>query len=233
MNLNKYYIGWDVGAWNCDKNKSSRDAVVILDSNGKLIGHKRGNIRDCINNAQSTNEILQDLFHWCGLSYTNEVVVLAIDTPLGFSQGFINLITNYTTSEPIGDFSKNLYLFRKTEQFLFQKGEKPLSAVNHMIGAQATKGIHFLAKFAPKIESLGIWKSNDGKLTVIETYPSANRQIEILDELNYENQDIKDAYICAAIAKRFKENKTNFYAPLVDIHEKEGWIWVISKEYLI
>lgn len=26
------FIGWDVGAWNCDKNPSSRDALVVLDS---------------------------------------------------------------------------------------------------------------------------------------------------------------------------------------------------------
>lgn len=40
MSSNKYFVGWDVGAWNCDKNKSSRDAIVILDSNGKLLGNK-------------------------------------------------------------------------------------------------------------------------------------------------------------------------------------------------
>lgn len=230
LDSNKYYIGWDVGAWNCDKNKSSRDAIVILDSNGKLLGFKRGNLRESITNAQSTNEILQTLFHWCGLNYLNEKIVLSIDTPLGFSQAFINLITNYTTSEPIGDFSKNSYLYRKTEQFLFEKGEKPLSAVNHMIGAQSTKGIHFLSKFAPINESIGIWKSNDGKLKVIETYPAANKQIEILDKLNSENQDIMDAYICAAIAKRFEENKGSFYQPLQSIHENEGWIWVLEKK---
>lgn len=132
--------------------------------------------------------------------------------------------------ETIGNFSKNPYLYRKTELFLIEKKEKPLSAVNHMIGAQATKGIHFLSKFAPEIESVGIWKNNDGILKVIETYPAVNKHIEILDILNSENQDIMDAYICAAIAKRFEENKLVFYPPLDTIHEKEGWIWVISKE---
>ena len=229
MGNQKCYIGWDVGAWNCDKNKSSRDAIVILDSNGKLHGFKRGNLRESITNAQSTNEILIKLFQWCGLSYFNEEIVIAIDTPLGFSQAFVNLVTQNTISEPIGDFSKNPYLYRKTEQFLFEKGAKPLSAVNHMIGAQATKGIHFLSKFAPIIESLGIWKSNDEKLTVIETYPAANKQIEISVKLNAENQDVKDAYICAEIAKRFDQNKGTFYQPLQSIHEKEGWIWVLKK----
>ena len=27
-----FFIGWDVGGWNCEKNAKSRDALVILDS---------------------------------------------------------------------------------------------------------------------------------------------------------------------------------------------------------
>lgn len=229
MDSNKYYIGWDVGAWNCDKNKSSRDAIVIITPDGKIVFGKRNNVKEWLNTSQTTKEILSQFFKHCGLQYYDEEVVLAIDTPLGFSQAFINLITNYSILEPIGNFSKNPYLYRKTEQFLFEKGEKPLSAVNHMIGAQATKGIHFLSKFAPEIESVGIWKSKDEKLTVIETYPAVNKHIEILDILNSENQDIQDAYKCAVIAKQFEENKLVFYPPLDAIHEKEGWIWVLKK----
>lgn len=239
MGNQKCYIGWDVGAWNCDKNKSSRDAIVILDSNGKLLGFKRGNLRESITNAQSTNEILIKLFQWCGLSYFNEEIVMAIDTPLGFSEAFVKLITHYSIEAEINDFQKNPYLYRKSEHFLFEKEEKPLSAVNHMIGAQATKGIHFLSKFAPIIESLGIWKSSNRKLTVIETYPTANNEFIMIPEILKEkldnseneniNQDVKDAYICAEIAKRFDQNKGTFYQPLQSIHEKEGWIWVLKK----
>lgn len=32
------FIGWDVGAWNCDKNPISRDALVVLDSQRNLMG---------------------------------------------------------------------------------------------------------------------------------------------------------------------------------------------------
>ena len=30
MQEQSLYIGWDVGAWNCDRNKASRDAVVVV-----------------------------------------------------------------------------------------------------------------------------------------------------------------------------------------------------------
>lgn len=48
---------------------------------------------------------------------------------------------------------------------------KPLSAIKDMIGSQATKGMHVLAKFAPKIERCGVWTDAAG-FTVIEAYPS-------------------------------------------------------------
>ncbi|MGO9017169.1 MAG: hypothetical protein ACLQVJ_02350 [Syntrophobacteraceae bacterium] len=47
-----FYIGWDVGGWNCDKNLNSRDAIVILDSALAIMGKPwRGNLRTAINNS--------------------------------------------------------------------------------------------------------------------------------------------------------------------------------------
>ena len=35
MQAPAFFIGWDVGGWNCDKNGESRDAIVILDADAK------------------------------------------------------------------------------------------------------------------------------------------------------------------------------------------------------
>jgi hypothetical protein len=52
-----FYMGWDVGGWNCDKNGKSRDALVILDAELKLIGKPwRGNLTDAINAASDSAE---------------------------------------------------------------------------------------------------------------------------------------------------------------------------------
>ena len=40
-----YYVGWDVGAWHCDKNTNSRDAIVVLDKKGKVVIKKRKVVR--------------------------------------------------------------------------------------------------------------------------------------------------------------------------------------------
>ena len=50
-----YYIGWDVGGWNCDKNGKSRDAIAILNAVLQVAGSAwRGNLRDTINKADDT-----------------------------------------------------------------------------------------------------------------------------------------------------------------------------------
>lgn len=226
----KYYLGWDVGGWNCDKNKSSRDAIVILNQRLEIIGKKRGNIRELMNQSNGYEDFLTALFLECGASYQGEEIVLAIDTPLGYSFDFVKLINDYSFAEEIHTFRENTYLFRETERFLYSKRFVPLSAVNHMIGSQSTKGIHFLSKFACHIESLGVWQSNDKRLTVIETYPSAN-SIEIPDVLKDQHVDIEDAYKCAAIAQVFDIEKKKLYPPLEDIWEKEGWIWVLIRSF--
>ena len=44
-----FFIGWDVGGWNCDNNSNSRDAIVILDDDLTLVGKPwRGNLRESI-----------------------------------------------------------------------------------------------------------------------------------------------------------------------------------------
>lgn len=77
-----YYIGWDVGGWNCDKNDSSRDAVVILDTDLQIVGKPwRGNLREDINRATTSSAWLLTLFERCGSSHPVAMadVTLAID----------------------------------------------------------------------------------------------------------------------------------------------------------
>ena len=36
--IEQFYLGWDVGGWNCDKNALSRDALVLLNAKGEWVG---------------------------------------------------------------------------------------------------------------------------------------------------------------------------------------------------
>lgn len=67
-NSSPLLIGWDVGAWNCDKNSSSRDALVVLDSQRKVVGKpSRGSLRRLINQSADTDDFLHRLLVLYGL----------------------------------------------------------------------------------------------------------------------------------------------------------------------
>ena len=235
--MGKYYIGWDVGGWNCDRNQKSRDAILILDEYGRFPKKEkpfRGNLKMILEKSTTTKEFLKNLFILCELDLSLEKhrYILAIDTPLGFSDEFVQLITSYCYTEPVPNKNyQNPYLFRKTERILHEKGVTPLSAIKDMIGSQSTKGIHLLSKFAPKIISLGVWKDQHDQLKVIETYPSALKKSEQVQKIrqsykNFNQPDIDDALYCAIGAMFFDKKKSKLIKPEKDIPINEGWIWV-------
>ncbi len=230
-----FYIGWDVGGWNCDKNQKSRDAIVILDSDLTIVGKPwRGNLRRLTNESSNAREFIRKLF---GLATTklktdNARIILAIDTPLGFSDDFVGLVAENKYVEPIESSGTNPYLFRKTERYLFQHGLRPLSAIKDMIGSQATKGMHVLAKFAPTVLRCGVW-SDGASLMAIEAYPAAckrSRSIKALHQQvktqHIQNQDEQDALTCALVAYLFENRSNDLIGPPDSVPASEGWIWV-------
>lgn len=231
--MSDYYIGWDVGGWNCDNNSRSRDAIVILDTNLQIIGTPwRGNLRVTINEAAGARDYIVRLFRLCRAdtpagSYS---ATIGIDTPLGFSESFINL-SNYLKAAPsIGESGTNPYLFRATERYLITHGINPLSAIKDMIGSQATKGMHALGKFTPELKDCGVW--SDGEyLTAIEVYPSPCRHSAVILSLRggfqpLGHDDKEDALTCALIAYLYSQTREKLVAPPSDISNREGWIWV-------
>lgn len=228
-----FFIGWDVGGWNCDKNGKSRDALVILDTELKLAGKPwRGNLRSAINGATNAAEFVSALFALCGTQPDTATpqVMLAIDTPLGFSEAFVRLVTGLECTEPVGSSQTNSYLFRQTEHYLFQRGLKPLSAIKDMIGSQATKGMHVLAKFAPHATSCGVW-SDGAALTAIEAYPSSCKESATIQGLRSRyaplgHNDEEDALTCALIGYLHAAQREALASPLDTVPAGEGWIWV-------
>ncbi|WP_018953949.1 hypothetical protein [Thioalkalivibrio sulfidiphilus] len=242
-----YSIGWDVGGWNCDHNPASRDALVILDADRKRLGVPwRGNLRGTINGAADTRGWIGALFALCGLPAPadHSRVVLAIDTPLGFSEAFKALVTRFEAAPAPGASHSNPYLFRAAEFYLFARGVRPLSPVKDMIGSQATKGMHVLGRFASRIERCGVWSDGAG-LTAIEAYPSPCRSSlrvqALLDDYaprdvndpssrawpaDLDHEDKRDALVCALIGHLFAHQPETLAPPPGHIPASEGWIWL-------
>ena len=110
------------------------------------------------------------------------------------------------------------------------EGVMPLSAIKDMIGSQATKAMHVVARFAPQLLSHGVW-TDGAHLTVIETYPALCRArlgpqvgIEPIPKTGRE-ADILDAAVCARIARDFQLNRERLEPPTDDTPPSEGWIW--------
>jgi hypothetical protein len=234
MASDSFYVGWDVGGWHCDSNPKSRDGVVVLDAALAVSGTPwRGNLREAINRARTGEEFIEEVASVCEttpLSKASEVV-LAIDAPLGFSQQFVELVSrSYAVQNDVGIISGNPYLYRETERFLFEHGITPLSPIKDMIGSQATKAQHVLARCTPIVRSCGVW-SDSGRLTAIEAYPASCRNSTLLksyltNRKPMRHRDLDDALVCSLIAFMYATRREDLQQPDLRTPVSEGWIWV-------
>ena len=133
-------------------------------------------------------------------------------------------VTRLQPVNNIGKSDSNPYLYRHTEHHLFRHGLRPRSAIKDMIGSQATKGMHTVAKFAPRLLSRGVWTDGIG-LTAIEGYPSACKKSETIMALwsrfrPLSHEDLDDALTCAFLAYLFATDREQLDNP------DESWIWV-------
>ncbi|WP_107949525.1 hypothetical protein [Shewanella baltica] len=247
-----WYIGWDVGAWNCEKNTTSRDALLVFNQQGELVGKPwRGNLRDTIAAAASYIDWLLTVAKLCHLDDKNKVmfatqnVVMAIDTPLGFSNGLLQLLQGEAVTTPFTASCDNPYLYRHTERELFAHGYSPLSAVKDMIGSQATKGLHLLRKFGFTPSPSGVWQlnqisQNQCQHSALESYPTVLKtsalvaqyieQLSSQTNFNSWHQDIQDAAYCAIAALLYHQQPNVMATPTEDV-TTEGWIY-LPKECL-
>lgn len=231
--MTECFIGWDVGGWNCDRNSRSRDALVILDEKLQIVGVPwRGNMRVTLNEAANAREWIDKLFDLCqaDVPSCSYAVTIGIDTPLGFSRSFLDLASKLDFAAVIGESGTNPYLFRVTERFLFEHGITPLSAIKDMIGSQATKGMHALAKFAPNSLRCGVWTDSD-VLTAIEAYPSPCKHSALIQGLrkgysSLKHEDEEDALTCALIAHLHATQPRQLIPTPDGVPDCEGWIWL-------
>lgn len=243
--MRELFLGWDVGAWNCDRNAKSRDALCALtvaqDGIPELLGRAwRGNLRDALVSSAGS-ALVQALVQRTGADpLAFDQVTIAIDTPLAWPMRMIDLVTRGATAHVPEKADHNPYLFREQELALFAIG-RPLSVVRDMIGSQSTKGIHFLLSARLEPKELGIWLDADRSTRALETYPALALRDVALDEhakrLGIEadhregvehttawKSDVRDAIACALVAWLYRTAPEQLVSP--DSEADEGWIWL-------
>lgn len=240
-------VGWDVGGWHCDRNKASRDALVVtagVEGEAFLVGRPwRGNLRALLM-AQSGEALVAEMLKLCAVEAGGAAeIFVAIDTPLGWPSAMMRLIQGGPATFVSPADGENPYTRRATELDLIRRGFSPLSAVRDMLGSQSTKGIHFLRAADLEEASPGIWRQTyDGGRTVtaIETYPGVAlktrrlgaMQAKLLgqaggtlarqDSPSYD--DIRDAFACSLVARLFAESPDEIEPIPTSVPEGEGWI---------
>jgi hypothetical protein len=193
------YIGWDVGAWHCDRPAGSQDAFCILERKQgarelDFLGVSRGNFRQDLLNINDCESFVKAAFKCVKAKVQPDVrsnVIVAIDAPLGVPQAFRELIVNHRPYERVEkEAINNRYLYRETERYLnITNGEiKPLSLVMHQIGSQCTKAIDLLNRLNLRPSGF-TWVDNEGsvdtRFRALETYPAAaeKRRPSLLHDL--------------------------------------------------
>lgn len=243
----RVFVGWDVGGWHCDKNASSRDALVIAalhDREVVVVGKPwRGNLRSVLM-ADTGPMLLSAMLGLCGLDAEPVTeIIIAIDTPLGWPSAMMRLAQGGATSSVSAADGENPYTRRATELALIQRGYAPLSAVRDMLGSQSTKGLHFLRAASLQEVSCGVWRRADRtgrSTTAIETYPAVALQMDSLRTLQAEvldrtegglrtggkplHDDIRDALACALVAYLFSETPALIEPVPQRVPDGEGWI---------
>lgn len=247
--VSECYIGWDVGAWNCDGGES-QDALVALQPSladgPEVVGIPwRGNLRSDLDELAG-EDLAVALLRKCQLEPSERFhATFAIDTPLGWPQPMMDLVVRGKPGPIPEKADETPYLFRKTELELFGGSHRPLSAVRDMIGSQSTKGIHFLKKANLRRRSIGVWqgKSKRRVTTAIETYPApclksstickrfaalvSSKEIKAKSAKGKNvKSDVEDSLRCALVAWLYQRELGELVAPVNDVPIQEGWIWL-------
>ena len=240
--MNDLFLGWDVGAWNCDQNRKSRDAlcaIEVRESGPVVVGRPwRGNVRDLL--VAEGDALIAALMKLLEVAIDDRHhLTIAIDTPLGWPTRMLDLVRNGSiVVEVPPEADENPYLFRKQDLALFTQKHRPLSMVRDMIGSQSTKGIHFLQRARLK-PTAGVW-SRDSTVA-LETYPAAavkDAEVKQLTDDVFgrlpgrEKQnaawlaDVRDAVTCALVASLHRNRLDRLAPPGADADPGEGWIWL-------
>ena len=190
---NTYYIGWDVGAWNCPSPKfaaQSQDCITVLDDKEKLIWAWMGNVSSkiCGSFLDFINGLATDKADNIIVKKEDKIIV-AIDASLGLPQNAVTIANLGDTATQVPavieqkDLSRanNPMIYRYTEQWIDKnvfdnKGNPPLSAIQNQIGSQATKALYALKRMGFTWNNTEyIWSTENIK--AIETYPTACKKI--------------------------------------------------------
>lgn len=245
-----YYIGWDVGAWHTKTKDGLWILKLRKDGTLERVGTPSAGALQKIIVHEENNDILtftSKIFTKCNNSVElneNDVVIYGIDACFKFPHG---ISAQNPLPFNIQRSITNPYLYRDTERVVREKSiladrsRNPLSSIQNAIGSQAAKAQYFLRKFG-LAQNGAVWETeqNGIQFKAIETYPATckdpdnGNELQVIAAIQEEyaehlagfatdNEDMKDALLCALTAWLWNTNRQTLYPTEGDL--AEGWIW--------
>lgn len=246
--MTHYFVGWDVGPWNCDEG-NRQDAVALLAADaGAVVAPIRTNLREILTEFQR-EELLRQFLMACGIDPPETFrMTMAVSTPLAWPKPAVDLLTSRRTHRVPPLVDQNPILFRQTELALLELGHRPRSPVRDMIGSQSSKAIHFIRQAGFSPTSAGVWRvvsrTTGSVYEVIETIPSILKRsptferafapvpkhktlAQVLKRADKNaTADMQRALRCALLASMFALAPSKLWGPSKGSPEQEGWIWI-------
>lgn len=245
-------IGWDVRGW-----QSKQQATAVLKVSIESNKYEWLGVSELFSFTQGEKPSLDELLRPAvgeGLSQqllTNEMITLAIDAPLGFSQDYINLLQgkNPNINVPTSEI-ENTLAYRDCERWVAQNyDKKPLSGAFDKLGNNATLAMSIAENLKQDDFVLIPQKANNADRSVIEVYPGickAGKQrvslaissiARILPSEVIPGTDQYDAAICAVIGALYSGASQVLDIPMLEpipnnINLKEGWIFGLPPQYV-
>ena len=104
--MEKYYVGWDVGAWHCDKNTNSMDAIAVLNEKGEEVVENKRKVVRCELNENSIFSFLNKYFGCKDFFKEADNFIFAIDAVFRLPIGVQDIpISEFSASDISGTSS--------------------------------------------------------------------------------------------------------------------------------
>lgn len=245
-------IGWDVRGW-----QSKQQATAVLKVSIESNKYEWLGVSELFSFTQglkpSFDQLLcpavgEDLYQQL---LRQKKITLAIDSPLGFSQDYINLLQGKNTNINVPSSEiENTLAYRDCERWVAKNyDKKPLSGAFDKLGNNATLAMSLTENLKRDDFVLVPQNTNHAHRSIIEVYPgickSGKQRVSpaissiarILPSEVIPGTDQYDAAICAVIGALYSGGSEVLDLPMLEpipktINLKEGWIYGLPPEYI-